>query len=714
MNTRIERRRLSIAGLVAAFLAIPAAAQVQVLDPGLHHLRVGGEREWSDFPAKSEGPTLTLRFQAQPNPGEWTLRLRQQDVRQAWKVILNGKELHRLPPDENDMVLYVPIPAGWITAGENTLLISQAGKIPDDVRIGEISLQKRPVSEALSEAAVEITVHDPMNLAIPCRLTVLNAEGALMTVGAQSGGHLAVRPGVIYTGTGRAKFGLPAGEYTIYAGRGFAHGLDSVRVTLKPGDVFKKSLTLRREVPANGYISCDTHVHTLTYSGHGDSSLDERMLTLAGENIELPIATDHNRQIDFETAAVKMGVRHYFTPVVGNEVTTALGHFNIFPAPAQVGEGPRIPNYKAKDWPSIFGSIAERTAAKVIILNHPHDLHGGYRPFGPKHHNHVSGENLDGWDLRANAMEVVNSGAHQTDVMRPFHDWMHMLNRGNFLTPVGASDSHDVSRYIVGQGRTYIRSRSTDPGKIDTDEAVANFVQGKVLVSCGLLTDITVNGKFGPGDLVPQGKDGNLHVKVRRAGPWLGAGRQGRTVRQRQQDPGSEDRAGAKDAGQVGRRVDLAALWSRHAPGCHCHRPGRAGAVLADQQALSGNLAAGQSPHYRRHRRRLVGRGRRRQQNLCLRIRQTTAQDLGTAGSGQNTEAHTFSGGIRRSRRDPGCQLAASAEDLRGRSCHSAGSRQSRGPRRTRLPGLFRGMARMPDRPWRHQVRMTGRSKPHG
>lgn len=121
-------------------------------------------------------------------------------------------------------------------------------------------------------------------------------------------------------------------------------------------------------------------------------------------------------------------------------------------------------------------------------------------------------------------MEVVNSGAHQTDVMRPFHDWMHMLNRGNFLTPVGASDSHDVSRYIVGQGRTYIRSRSTDPGKIDTDEAVANFVQGKVLVSCGLLTDITVNGKFGPGDLVPQGKDGNLHVKVRVLGPgWVRA-----------------------------------------------------------------------------------------------------------------------------------------------------------------------------------------------
>ena len=61
-------------------------------------------------------------------------------------------------------------------------------------------------------------------------------------------------------------------------------------------------------------------------------------------------------------------------------------------------------------------------------------------------------------------MEVVNSGAQQTDVMRPFRDWFGLLNHGLALTPVGASDSHDVSRYIVGQGRTYIRCQSDQPG----------------------------------------------------------------------------------------------------------------------------------------------------------------------------------------------------------------------------------------------------------
>src|SRR5262249_26326267 len=97
----------------------------QVLTPRLHHLRAGGEREWSDFPAQPEGPSLSLRFQAKANVDEWSLRLRQQDVRQTWKVLLNGKELGRLVGDENDMVIGLPIPAGRLLAGENTLVIEQ-------------------------------------------------------------------------------------------------------------------------------------------------------------------------------------------------------------------------------------------------------------------------------------------------------------------------------------------------------------------------------------------------------------------------------------------------------------------------------------------------------------------------------------------------------------------------------------------------------------
>lgn len=505
-----------------AFLAIPAALAApaeRVLDDRLHHLRAAGAREWTDFPEKPEAPGLLVHFPGESNAREATLKLRQLDVKEDWRVALNGQEIGRLRQDENDMVVCIPIPPSRLKVGDNTLSVRQVGAVPDDVRVGQIALDDRPVHEVLGEATVDVTVLDGgTNAPVPCRLTVVNADGALVMTGAESGGQLAVRPGVIYTGNGHAEFGLPAGRYTIYAGRGFEYAIEAAPIELKPGDHVSRRLAIRREVPLAGYISCDTHVHTLTFSGHGDATLDERMLTLAGEGIDMPIATDHNRQVDYEAAATRLGARRWFTPVVGNEVTTDVGHFCIFPAPA----GGPLPNARLKAWDAIFDSIESHTHAPVVIFNHPCDEHVGYRPFAPEHFNAATGENLDGWVLRANGIEVINSGAMQSDPMLPYRGWFAMMNRGVMLTPVGASDSHDVARYIVGQGRTYIRAEARDAGKIDVREAVAAFRAGRVLVSCGLVADITVNDRYGPGELVPASD--SVRVTVRVLGPgWTTA-----------------------------------------------------------------------------------------------------------------------------------------------------------------------------------------------
>jgi hypothetical protein len=54
------------------------------------------------------------------------------------------------------------------------------------------------------------------------------------------------------------------------------------------------------------------------------------------------------------------------------------------------------------------------------------------------------------------------------------------------------------------------------------DRAVDSFVNGRVSVSCGLLTEIVVNGEYRPGDLAP-GTD-KLHVTVTVLGPsWTSA-----------------------------------------------------------------------------------------------------------------------------------------------------------------------------------------------
>src|SRR6185503_8690312 len=133
---------------------------------------------------------------------------------------------------------------------------------------------------------------------------------------------------------------------------------------------------------------------------------------------------------------------------------------------------------------------------QVVILDHPRDVHAGVVPFAPANSNAVSGENLRGEEFSFDALEVVNSGAMQSDWMLPFRDWFALLNHGLKVTAVASSDSHDVSRFIVGQGRTYVAAKDDDPGQINVTEVCENMRRGMVLVSLGLFTTLSVDGRF--------------------------------------------------------------------------------------------------------------------------------------------------------------------------------------------------------------------------
>ncbi|MDO6438631.1 CehA/McbA family metallohydrolase [Cyclobacterium sp. 1_MG-2023] len=505
--------------IVFSLLLENSYGQEIIISSGMHHLRFGEQQEWSDFPKKAAGDRLEIPFALENTDGNQTLQIRQQDVKHAWQVKINGHVLGKLDRDEKDKIIYLAIPSGILTLGNNRLQIDQMDTIPDDIWIGQITLINQPISEVLSDVSLNIEVYDKSsgNL-LPARITVTNPEGALQTVGASSSKTLAVRPGIVYTGNGKASFGLPSGKFTIYSTRGIEYGVDSLQLEIKPGDQIHKKLYIKREVPTEGWISSDTHIHTFTHSGHGDASMQERAITIAGEGIELPIITDHNINIDLAPTAKEMQVNPYFTPVIGNEVTTHLGHFNIFP----VAEEAPIPEIKAENWEALHRNMKKTVAQGVIILNHARDVHGGFRPFDQERHIGDAGINLEDWKVPANAMEVINSGAHQTDLMRLYKDWFGLLNRGYSITPIGSSDSHDVSRYLVGQARTYIQSQRDDPGKIDINEAIQNTREGKVMVNFGLMAEMIVDNKSGSGDLVPN--TGEINVAVRVLGPsWLDA-----------------------------------------------------------------------------------------------------------------------------------------------------------------------------------------------
>jgi hypothetical protein len=510
---------LGVLLLIALIQSTPTADLV--LTGRMHHLRSGAAREWAEFPAQAEGAELVLAFDAAANRTERTLRLRHRDLKQAWRVQVNGNEVARLPMDEADTVTCWALPPGTLTDGRNELRIHGSGAASDDVLIGQISVIDRPRADVLAEATVDVAVHEePGGHAVPSRITVADEHGTLVSLGNLTDPTHAVRPGVVYSRTGAVRLQLPAGRYVIYAGRGFEYSVDRVAVDLARGATASHRLTIRREVDTTGWAAMDTHVHTGTFARHGDATIDERMLTIAGEGLELPVSAEHNMRVDFETKARASDVRQYFTPVLGTEVTTAaLGHFNVFPIPL---DGRDI-DQRSPDWVQLRESIAAAADRPVIVLNHGRDLHGGFRPLDPARHIGVAGQDLEGWPLPANAMEVVNSGAVMSDGLLLPRDWMGLLNRGLMLTPVGSSDSHDVTRYIVGQGRTYVRCDDRHPDTIDLARALDGFRRGQVMVSYGLLTEIDVAAK-GPGELV--GPRAELAVRIRVKGPgWTRARR---------------------------------------------------------------------------------------------------------------------------------------------------------------------------------------------
>ncbi len=508
--------------LLLAALQIPA--QIRVLDATRYHLGTEGFPEWQEFVGKKpHGRMLEIRFEAQRNATEQTLLIRQRDVKQGWQVQLNGRRLGSLVAQEPALVHALALPPGALRDGTNTLAILPPTAV-DDIVVGEFRLVPTPLKDTLSQAALNFHVTDSdTKKGLPCRLTIVDSDGALAALlpGTTNQTELAARPGVLYARDGSARVGLLPGAYRVFASRGFEFSVATQAVTIATGQTQSVSLVIRRAVPTHGWIAADTHIHTLTKSKHGDATEDERMLTIAGEGIELAVATDHNVHADYTEAAQRTQTSDRFTSVIGNEVTTQAGHFNAFP----ILPGSVVADFNATNWADLLPGIRATPGVQVVTLNHPRDLHSGFVPLGPANFNPVSGAALRGQPFSFDGLEVITSAAMQSDIMLLFHDWFALLNHGQRLTALGSSDSHDVSRFILGQGRTYVKCADTDPAAINVSEACRSLREGRALVSFGLLVDLLVNGRFGVGDLALRGqRDATAVVTV--LGPmWVQADR---------------------------------------------------------------------------------------------------------------------------------------------------------------------------------------------
>lgn len=516
-------RRLLQFGIGATMAALALgelSAAPRVIEARRIHLGTPGLAEWAEFErSQPHGGQLEVVFTAEASASEAMLFIRQQNVKATWRVLLNGRPLGALETLSQPLVRALAIPAGGLRAGENRLAIVRVpSPLVDDIVIDEIAFDPQPRDEALGAELNVVVTDAATGEPMPCRLTLVDATGALVPVRAVGEQRLTVRTGVVYTGTGQARLALRPGRYRVYASRGFEFSAPSEEVALASDAPGSLALSLRREVPTPGLIAADTHIHTLTHSGHGDATIDERMLTIAGEGIEFAVATDHNHHTDFAPAAARMEVARRFRSVVGNEVTTAVGHFNAFP----VAAGSAVPNHEFAGWPDLLAHVRKVTGATVITLNHPRDVHRNFAPFGPANFDPRTGELRSApGTLDVDAIEVITSAAMQSDPMLLFHDWFALLNRGHRVAGIAASDTHHVSEFILGQARTYIVSPTDDPAEIDPDVLCRNLRDARASISFGLLARMTVDGRFAAGDFATNLGE-QLEVTIEVLGPsWV-------------------------------------------------------------------------------------------------------------------------------------------------------------------------------------------------
>jgi hypothetical protein len=507
---------------------VSTAAEPRVLDSERYLLGFDTEqREWRDWDGRlAYAPSLVIRFQATVNEQPERILITQRDVKLKWPVLLNGNRLGFLELEEGPLISSFLVAAGALHEGENTLSILSPNDT-DDIDVGPVVLAPT-YPRLVGKPDLKVSVKDAATgKDLPARMTMVNPAGERVPLGWLNldGNHaslIAVRPGVAYTPNGQAELYLDPGKYTVYATRGPEYGIASQAFEIQTGGRTQVDLTLTREVPTAGLVACDTHIHTFTLSKHGDATLDERLITLAGEGIEFPIATDHNVYADYSKSPLFDELKPYFTWVTGDEVTTSVGHFIAFPVSDR--NAPQ-PNVKLTYWPLLMREMRAIPGNQVVILNHPRDMHNKFVPFAPANFNAVTGDNLRGPEFTFDAIEVCNSGTLQSDFMQSFRDWFALLNHGYRVTAVGSSDSHDVSRFIVGQGRTLIAGNDADVSHLDVDELCRNLKAGRAYVSLGLLTRMTVDEKFTVGDLAT-GLGDTVKIRVEVLGPsWIQADR---------------------------------------------------------------------------------------------------------------------------------------------------------------------------------------------
>ncbi len=263
---------------------------------------------------------------------------------------------------------------------------------------------------------------------IPARLVILK-DGAPYNHGMESYLQLACRDNTIYTASGTGSLNLAPGTYELWFGRGMEYSVDIKTLKVEEGQSYFLKAKLVRELDTEGFVCGDMHLHTYTNSGHGDATLEERVISCAAEGLEWAVATDHNYTTDYEPFAEAVGLKGVMATTVSNEVSTQIGHFNTYPLEVDTS----VADKSIIDGKKLFEHIRERSTKPVVIqINHPRWSSTDF--FNIKELDPYFGKSIHKeWSWDFDAIEVLNENGQLGWITAPDNkhsvkkDWFNLL-----------------------------------------------------------------------------------------------------------------------------------------------------------------------------------------------------------------------------------------------------------------------------------------------
>ncbi len=280
---------------------------------------------------------------------------------------------------------------------------------------------------------------------------------------------------------------LPPGLYDLVGTAGFRYELGAASgVELVAGESTPVTLSLERSVEHGGWVSLDPHVHA-SPSLDGELTIEERLVTVAANDVQVHVSTDHDHMTDYRPVATAMGLDDWLVTVPGDEVSPNVrGHHNIYP----VDPDPSVASGGAPRWWEQAQTTSELYAAwrevvgeeGIIQVNHGRESAGMFTAAEYDPETGVPGE-PDYFGTAFDTMELLNSKGFG-DAAVVMLDWCSLLDQGLRPVAVGVSDSHTR---LPGAGfpRTLVQLDLGQPSQDDVPDLMAALKQGRAQVSAG-------------------------------------------------------------------------------------------------------------------------------------------------------------------------------------------------------------------------------------